>query len=120
MALFRLLVLALLATGLSGCFVLDELEWGQAELERYGGNSEGRPAASPQAAAPKATAPEAAKPDSSSSWKEKVPDVSEWWKEARTITSGPKNTNIVGCRLNGAVSFMRVDECRARGGQVEG
>ena len=90
----------------AGCFVLDEIDKGSAELERR----------SPTSSRTKGT-PEAPEQD------EERPDraaVSRWWQEARSLVPGEGDRDLVRCRLEGATQFMRSDDCRSRGGQVGG
>jgi len=109
-------VLALVALSTSGCFVMDELDSGAAEMGRYHGkppDADGK--------APKAKNPNTYRPPtvvSKESWKDKLPDVSEWWKKARTLNPTERDERIVACRLAGRDHFMDVNECKARGGSA--
>ena len=44
----------------------------------------------------------------------------EWWGKAQSFTKGSIDESIVSCRLDGAVQFMREQDCRARGGRPAG
>lgn len=115
MLVARSLLCLLMALGLSGCFVLDELDWGAAELDKYSINPNGvRPP--PEEEAPAASGRET--PAFEFTWKEELPDVGQWWREARSLTSSDKDESIVHCRIRGRDQFMRIDDCQARGGRV--
>ena len=109
-----ILVLPLLFV-LGGCFVLDELDWGMAELEKHPIKPG---AASSRNANKNAEPPTPSASPTDSSWGEKLPDLRQWWREARTLSSSKKDESIVQCRMDGRTQFMRIDECQARGGQV--
>ena len=103
----RRLAVILAATLCWGCFVLDEIDAGQKEMDRYGGKPTG------------ATA-EAA------SSKEKEPSPAErarqWWDKARTFEprSEDAKSDIVSCKLDGAIRFMSQADCQNSGGRVSG
>ncbi|MCP5067949.1 MAG: hypothetical protein GY946_15415 [bacterium] len=115
MPVSRFLLVLLLAFPLGGCFVLDELDWGMKELDKHPVNPNGAP---PRAAKQDSKPSAPAAPESESSWEEKLPDMREWWNEARTLGSTQKDESIARCRLDGRDQFMRIDECQARGGKV--
>ena len=78
-----------------------------AETERR--SAEAKAAAQASAATDAANAPSKEKPSVK---------LGEWWKNARTIGSGPKDASIVKCTVGGSVQFMRVHDCEMRGGTV--
>jgi hypothetical protein len=104
----RALVLLLAACLCSGCFVFDEIDAGQKEMDRYGGKT---PA--------KQEAATAAKQEPQVSPKEQA---RQWWDKARSITPGEDtsgSSGIVKCRLDGALRFMSETDCSNSGGRVE-
>lgn len=111
-----LVLLALLGLPTSGCFVMDELDSGAAEMGRYSGDPPDAEDAEPTPRNPntyRAPEPVAEKgPD----WKEYVPDVGEWWKKARSINAQERDERIVHCRIGTHELFMDAKQCRARGG----
>ena len=102
----RLVALALTTSLLLGCFVLDELDAAENLMEKPGFSSEQKkkpgPPEQPQAVRDTGNA-------------DRVP-VSDWWKKARSLTSGEVDDGIVRCELGGATQFMRRPDCLARGG----
>jgi hypothetical protein len=103
----RVLVLIVALTLCGGCFVLDEIDAGQKEMDRYGGRN-------------KAKAGEAAAKS------EEEPSPAQraraWWDKARTITPGSDDakSDIVSCKLGGATRFMSQIDCQNSGGRVVG
>lgn len=95
---------------LSGCFVWDELEKGEALMDAYSPNRRKRMEEEEAARA----AAEA----------EKQPTASEraaaWWDSARSIgprpDDAPSDDPMVSCRLGGSVRFTKRSECMSRGG----
>ncbi len=98
------LALALLALPASGCFVFEELDSGANFMNK-----------TPAKEAP--TASRSRRPEPSGE-KTEWPTLTEWWKKARTIASGPKNESIVRCRLGGSESFMDRGQCLTSGGEA--
>jgi len=103
LAAFLSSLVVLTAVGSSGCFVLDELDAGQAFLDKTGS------ATKKKAETPVAEAQDGQKPHSSEA---------EWWKKARSLSSGNVDASIVRCQLHSASQFMRRSECEARGGHA--
>jgi hypothetical protein len=103
----------LLAPGVCGCWVLDEIDKGDALLDKHSGKTK----QSAQGEAQKGPAAAAAAPR-----KGAVDDYFRKENEAgttRTISPGQVSEGIVKCRLGGATQFMTKDACAARGG-IEG
>lgn len=115
MLVARSLLCLLMALGLSGCFVIDELDWGAAELDKYSINPNGV-RSSPEEEAPAASGGETSVFEFS--LKEELPDIGQWWREARSLGSSDKDESIVRCLIRGRVQFMRIDDCQVRGGRV--
>lgn len=95
----------------SGCFVADELESGQAIMDKN----------SPRGAAKKEE-PKAAsrkgKDDSGSvldSGRDALASVESWWDELGE-PEPPAEDGIVRCQVHGSLQFTRESDCRARGG----
>jgi hypothetical protein len=97
-----LLLVPLLAVG---CFAFDEINKGQKEMDRYGGRSKGK------------DVEEAAKSDELSP-KDRA---RQWWDKARTLAPREEGapSDIVSCRVGGAVRFTTESDCRNVGGRVE-
>ena len=105
MRILRVLGVALLATALSGCWVLDELDEGNKKMDLYMAK---KPAAEPEEAAP-------ALP--------KGPRAADYFasqKNARTLTPGQVSSDIVSCKLKDGVQFMKTQDCVNRGGVPKG
>jgi hypothetical protein len=90
----------------AGCFVLDEIDKGRAELDRRSGRSASR---SPEAGEGSEGGVESARSV-----------VSRWWQEARALVPGEGDGDLVRCRLGREERFMRSDDCRSLGGVVGG
>ena len=112
----RLLPLALLISVAllgSGCFVLDELEAGEAILDAH--TPADKKKEREQAAAKKAGSQGAEAPPS---YQE---SVSGWFENARTLSTGPGGDEgedpVVSCRHGGQSLFTRRSDCLARGGE---
>lgn len=103
----RLALVGALAVLASGCFVLDELDAGSKEMDRYSG----KPAKAKQAPA------KAAAPGSHTASTPAADALSKWWQGAHSLGPDGADPSIVRCRVGGAVQFEREDDCRARGGQ---
>ena len=91
----------------SGCFALDEIDAGNKEMDRYGGKQKGGTA---EAAAAKDEAPSPAE------------RARQWWDKARTLEprSEDAKSDIVSCKLDGAVRFMSQSDCQNSGGRISG
>jgi len=115
----RILALcALLAFGTagSGCFVLDELDSGMAKMEEHSAkkkkNEQGKTAAEAEPAPGSR---------SSSGKADTRAALADWWKSARTPTSGPREgdeaADIVACRIGDETRFMSRTDCEVQGGR---
>ena len=91
-----LLTAALAALATSGCFALDELDSATAMLDNK--------APAKAEAQEEEVAGTPAKPRLK-------------WDNVHTIHAGELDDSIVRCSLHGSVQFMRVEDCRARGGR---
>jgi hypothetical protein len=103
----RVLGVALLASALSGCWVLDELDEGNRKLDLYTGKGmaverEEEPAAPTRGG------------------RQRIGDYFASQKNARTLTPGQVSGEIVSCKLGGGTQFMKQSECVSRGGVPKG
>lgn len=109
----RQLALAIAAAFLlSGCFVWEELEKGEAILDAHSPNRNKRMKEEEEARA--------------AAEKEKQPTASEkmaeWWDSAQSL--GPRSDDtasadpMVNCQLSGGSRFTRRSDCLARGGRA--
>jgi hypothetical protein len=95
---------------LSGCFVWEELEKGEAILDAHSPNRNKRKQEEEAAAkaAEAANAPTAAE------------RAAEWWDNARSLGPSPDDKPdadpMVSCRIGGSTRFTRRSDCMARGG----
>jgi hypothetical protein len=103
----RALVLILVSVLCAGCFVFDEIDAGQKEMDRYGGKGKA-----------KAESAEVAKSNEPSP-KERA---RQWWDKARTLTprEDDAKSDIVSCNVDGAIRFTTQTDCQNSGGRVEG
>jgi hypothetical protein len=101
----RTLVLILACALSSGCFVFDEIDAGQREMDRYGGK--GRPESAEVAKSEQPSPKERAR---------------QWWDKARTLTprEDDAKSDIVSCDVNGAIRFTTQTDCQHIGGRVAG
>jgi hypothetical protein len=106
----RVLAAVAVASLLSGCFVFDEIDKGQAIMEE---NSKKKPAAPASKAGARAKNAKAS------------PTSSAWWSKAKIIGKGPdpaqagEPTALVRCRIGHGERFMRRNDCIAQGGRPE-
>jgi hypothetical protein len=104
----RRFVVILASTLCWGCFVFDELDAGDKEMDRYSGKKT-------EGAASEATAS-----------KDKEPSPAErarqWWNSARTFSprKDDAKSDIVTCKVDGAIRFMSQTDCANSGGRVSG
>ncbi|MGH0037137.1 MAG: hypothetical protein ACQGVK_19105 [Myxococcota bacterium] len=126
----RILIVLALAGALGGCFVVDELDSGQASMDR---NSPRGKARAESAAAEGRSGARAARSarsahsarsgeDSGSvvdTGREALASVEGWWDELGEPEPLPDD-EIVQCRLGGSVQFTLESTCRARGGVPKG
>lgn len=103
----RRLVLILAAALCSGCFVFDEIDAGQKEMDRYGSKGKG---ATAEAAAAKEKEPSPAE------------RAREWWNKARTFEprSEDAKSDIVSCKVDGGIRFTTEADCQNSGGRISG
>lgn len=103
-----LVACCVVALGTTGCFVLDELDQGQAILDQHSprGKEKAEPAPEPVAPRPVDDGPGVGE------------RLSEWWRSA--LEEGPTpsdpNDGIVRCTIRGKLNFTRESDCQARGG----
>jgi hypothetical protein len=102
----RLVALALTTILGLGCFVLDELDAAAELMDKPSfSNKQQKKSDAPE---PPRAAPEKGHAEG--------PSVGDWWKKARSVTSGEVSDEFVKCELGGATQFMRRPNCLARGG----
>jgi hypothetical protein len=103
----RTLAVILISTLCWGCFALDEIDAGNKEMDRYGGKNKGT-----------TTEAKAAKDEEPSP----AERAREWWNKARTLEprSEDAKSDIVSCKVDGAIRFMSQADCQNSGGRVSG
>jgi hypothetical protein len=107
----RSILIALTAVFLlSGCFVWEELEKGEAILDAHSPNRNKR---EQEEEAAKAAAEAEKQPTAAQR-------AAEWWDSARAIGPSPDDKPdadpMVSCRIDNATRFTRRSDCMARGG----
>ena len=105
-----LLPVAVLAWLCQGCFVLDEIDKGQALMDKH----------SPRNREKKAQQAEAQTAREAGDDEGVVQGLLAWWKEAREpapVRRDPADV-AVGCEVGGKVQFMRKSDCALRGGRT--
>lgn len=102
----RSLAVILISALCWGCFALDEIDAGNKEMDRYGGKNK---AATAEAKAAKDEEPSPAE------------RARQWWDKARTFEprSEDAKSDIVSCKVGGAVRFMSQIDCQNSGGRVD-
>jgi hypothetical protein len=105
----HLLLAALAAVSLSGCF-LNEIDK-SVESSPMGAEMKAD-------AAKKEADEKAAKKDGAAA-KAAPPQGASWWAKASSLSSEESTAKIVGCKLGGKTDFMTRDDCLARGGQAQ-
>jgi hypothetical protein len=103
----KLLIPILVALLCNGCFVMDELDKGEAILEAYDGK--------PNDAEEKKSASAKGPPKSP---RERL---AEYYAEQRSKAAAPTKSldpsdDVGRCRVGNSVQFMRRSDCRLRGG----
>ncbi|HVN40708.1 MAG TPA: hypothetical protein VMW19_21280 [Myxococcota bacterium] len=107
----RVVVLALVAQLTSGCFVFDELDKGNKELDHYSA------ARNEKAREKQAEAAKAAPGQPEQGEKKK-----NWWETARSLSVAektPSDNPHVRCRVGGKDTFMLQSDCVSQGGQPQ-
>ena len=99
----RVLAVALLATALSGCWVLNELDEGNKKMDTYMGKG-AKPADDEEVPAPRKEA------------RQRASDYFANQRNTRTLTPGTVSGGIVSCKLKHGTQYMKSAECTARGG----
>ncbi len=110
--LASLFLALVLCTGTTGCFILDELNKGEALQNQH---SEHRGASSKQAAAAKGKQADSGGLGGLGAGA--IGQLQEKLEEAMEREPDPDNT-IIRCRQDGRVEFTRKFDCQAGGGQV--
>ena len=109
----RLLVLAITASLLSGCFVFDELDKGEAIMNAHRPESEKKAEEAEATAAARAKAKDG-KPVTSASLSH------EWWSKAKSLSRAPEDSDdpgrMVRCTRGKSSTFTRRSDCLAKGG----
>ena len=102
--------LAVLAASLvfCGCFVFDEIDAGQKEMDRYDKNKTTSETAEPGKAKSETASPQER--------------AKQWWNSARTFAprEDDAKSNVVSCKLGGKVRYMSQTDCQNSGGRVAG
>lgn len=109
----RLLPLLLIACLSQGCFVLDELDKGQALMDQHSGTAR-------KAKEKEKAAAEAAALESHDEELGVVAKLQDWWKrrnEPKPVER-PESDGIVRCATDGRTQFTYESDCLARGGSV--
>jgi hypothetical protein len=112
------LLAAVLAAGLClGCPILDELDKGNAEMDKYSTGArklkekkEKEAAAEAEKKGKGGTRTVAGAADSAKQ------AASEWWGKASSLVPDEKNENVVRCVLPGGDQFMARHDCLMRSG----
>jgi hypothetical protein len=95
-----------------GCFVLEEIDKGQAIMDQHSPNR--RPAAEEPAEAPPRRGKRGADEEGV------LASVQGWWKQLNEPKPAQRDPNDVPvrCALDGSVQFVRSSDCALRGGRV--
>ena len=105
----RRLAVILVSALCCGCFVLDEIDAGQKEMNRYDTKKSSETSdASPTAAKDKAPSP--------------AERARQWWNSAHTFTprADDAKSDIVTCKVGAAIRFTTQSDCTSQGGRVTG
>jgi len=117
----RLVVILLSALWLAGCFVNDELKHGDAEIERYSVGWREKKKEMQEAAQAEAKAEAEAKSKKAQATGPGVEaKLSTWWHETvdeQPVQADPDD-NLVSCKINGSVQFLRKSDCQLRRGHA--
>ena len=117
----RLLLCFPIVVLLSGCFVFDEIEQGNAFLDAHSPRgSKQQEMKLAEEAEKEAADAKAASSDKPFSWAGVKETVDEWWQEAleeEPLERDPSD-GVVRCEIRGSVQFLRKSDCSLRGGRV--
>jgi hypothetical protein len=115
--MLRIALSLLAAIFLSGCFVLDELDQGDALIEKHSSGwreeKKLREKAEEEAAAGSSNSP-------STSWEGVKEKAQKWWQNAleeEAVTADP-NDIVIRCEVGGQIHFLRESDCGLRGGRA--
>jgi hypothetical protein len=105
--ILRAFGIALLTLGLSGCWVMDELDKSSKKIDMYTGKSAEKAQEEEPVVLPKGK-------------RQRLGDYFANQKNARTLTKGQLPGDIVSCKLGSSTQFMKQSECLHRGGIPQG
>ena len=108
--------LALVVALATGCGVLEELDKGRAEQEKYSPSA--RKAKEEKAAADASQASTKAAGGAADTAAKARQAASTWWQNARSIGSEESSSDVVRCVIGGAEQYMHKHDCLMRGGTV--
>ena len=118
----RIALSLLAAVFLSGCFVIDELNSGNAEIEKYSVGWREKKKEKELAAKHKA---ENAGPSIGSrvvtSWDDAKNTANGWWQDALEEEAPRRDSTdiAVSCEIGGQIQFLRKSDCALRGGRTK-
>ena len=104
---FFVMAIALLGGANLGCFVLDELDAGDKEMDRYSKNRK-------KVEETERTPEEEPGERDLGIYQDKL---SESWGQTKSLSPGELDESIVRCNVAGKAQFMSKDECMSRGGR---
>src|SRR5262245_41841428 len=102
-------VLAFVVALATGCGVLEELDKGRPEQEKYSPSA--RKAKEERAAAAESQAAGKAAGGASDAAAKARHAASTWWQNARSIGSEESNADVVRCVIGGAEQYMHKHDC---------
>ena len=108
--------LALAVALATGCGVLEELDKGRAEQEKYSPSA--RKAKEEKAAAATSQAGAKAAGGAADATAKARQAAATWWQNARSIGSEETSSDVVRCVIGGSEQYMHKHDCLMRGGTV--
>jgi hypothetical protein len=110
----RLLALGLVLVACLGCPILDELDKGNAEMDKYSQGAKKLKEKKEKEAAEKAAKSGAGAVKTAAG--DAKQSASQWWSNARSLAPDEADDNIVRCILPGGEQFMARHDCQMRSG----
>jgi hypothetical protein len=95
-----------------GCFVLDEIDAGQKEMDRYTAKS----------SKPSDAKTTDGKAKSGGEQPTPMERAKQWWSSARTFSprEDDATSDVVQCKVDGKIRFMSKSDCSNSGGRIAG
>jgi hypothetical protein len=116
--MLRLLATTCLLALALGCGVLDELDKGNAEMDKFSPGARALAEKKAKEAAEKQAKAGAPKSGGGGVTAQARDAAAKWWSNAKSLAPDETNSDVVRCVLNGTDQYMSRNDCAMRGGYV--